>query len=525
MPANIPRRILFHISPFASQKILTFHLWWICDPQWRSRFQPMLERLYPGSEFVVCCNTETMTVLGKRGYTFERDWRAFTLDQSETLDRFKYRALESLDHWHRTGTNNDHGRYLGAKMLEKFGSWTPDLVFSFLPAPYLRDVWPEAQIVYLESSVFSREPYPWTYYFDALGTMQNAFLSRHAAQINALAAPPETLRAVAEYRARTAALFERETRVKEYFAELRKRFRHIFLFACNLDHYFGVEAFSPYETQFEFLEHVMASVPPDTAVIVTQHPEPATTPLPERCLNDLKDVYPNLVADDFFFNMTNPSQCSLAFADGVIAQMSTVGLQAAFHRKYFVSVGTYFTGIADCTDLNGFAAMLERPPKDRDAFFAWTLTHYAIPEQRLEEFLPGMLDWMKTLPDRAPEAALNDWPAFPGDVFAEVYFPHLERMEHSWHQQYADNLHVPSVLRRLISERDDALRRLNDELAASRDELAAGRDELARRDDLIRLRDHELKSVESSVSFRLGRVLTWPLRTLRDLFAGGGKPS
>ena len=84
---------------------------------------------------------------------------------------------------------------------------------------------------------------------------------------------------------------------------------------------------------------------------------------------------------------------------------------------------------------------------------------------------------------------------------------------------------MPSVLRRLISERDDALRRLNDELAASRDELAVGRDELARRDDLIRLRDHELKSVESSVSFRLGRVLTWPLRTLRDLFAGGGKPS
>ena len=307
MPANTPRRILFHISPFASQKILTFHLWWICDPQWRSRFQPMLERLYPGSEFAVCCNTETMTVLEKRGYTFERDWRAFTLDQSETLDHFKYRTLESLDHWHRTGENNDHGRYLGAKLLEKFGGWTPDLVFSFLPAPYLRDAWPDAQIVYLESSVFSRDPYPWTYYFDALGTMQNAFLSRYAAQINALDAPPETLRAVAEYRTRTAALFERETRVKEYFAELRKRFRHIFLFACNLDHYFGVEAFSPYETQFEFLEHVMTCVPPDTAVVVTQHPEPATTPLPERCLNDLKDVYPNLIADDFFFNMTKPS--------------------------------------------------------------------------------------------------------------------------------------------------------------------------------------------------------------------------
>ena len=514
MPANTPRRILFHISPFASQKILTFHLWWICDPQWRSRFQPMLERLYPGSEFAVCCNTETMTVLEKRGYTFERDWRAFTLDQSETLDHFKYHTLESLDHWHRTGENNDHGRYLGAKLLEKFGGWTPDLVFSFLPAPYLRDVWPEAQIVYLESSIFSREPYPWTYYFDALGTMQNAFLSRYAAQINALAAPPETLRAVAEYRARTSALFEREERVKEYFAELRKRFRHIFLFACNLDHYFGVEAFSPYETQFEFLEHVMASVPPDTAVIVTQHPEPATTPLPERCLSDLRDVYPNLIADDFFFNMTNPSQCSLAFADGVIAQMSTVGLQAAFHRKYFVSVGTYFTGIADCTDLGDFAAMLARPPKDRDAFFAWTLTHYAIPEQRLEEFLPGMLERMRTLPERAPEAVLNEWEPFPGDVFGEVYFPHLERMERSWRQQFADNLHVPSVLRRLVSERDGELRRLNDELAASRDELA-------RRDDLIRLRDHELKSVETSVSFRLGRGLTWPLRAIRDLVRGG----
>ena len=162
--------------------------------------------------------------------------------------------------------------------------------------------------------------------------------------------------------------------------------------------------------------------------------------------------------------------------------------------------------------------MLERTPKDRDAFFAWTLTHYAIPEQRLEEFLPGMLDWMKTLPDLAPEAALNDWPAFPGDVFGEVYFPHLERMERSWRQQYADNLHVPSVLRRMVSERDAELRRLNAELATARDELA-------RRDDLIRLRDHELKSVETSVSFRLGRVLTWPLRALRDLVSGGGNPS
>ena len=506
MPANTPRRILFHISPFASQKILSFHLWWICDPQWRSRFQSVLEQLYPGSEFAVCCNTESMTILSKHGCTFEREWRAFTLDQSETLDHFKYHALESLNHWHRTGTNNDHGRYLGAKMLEKCGAWIPDLVFSFLPAPYLRDIWPEAQIVYLESSVFSREPYPWTYYFDTLGTMQNAFLSRYAAQINALPAPPETLRQVAEYRTRTAALFEREPRVKEYFDGLRKRFRHIFLFACNLDHYFGVEAFSPYETQFEFLEHVMTCVPPDTAVIVTQHPEPATMPLPERCLNDLQDIYPNLIADVFFLNMANPSQCSLAFADGVITQMSTVGLQAAFHRKYFVSVGTYFTGIADCTDLNGFAAMLERPPKDRDAFFAWTLTHYTIPEQRFAEFLPGMLERMKSLPDRAPDAVLNDWEPFPCDVFSEVYFPHLERMEQSWHQQYADNLHVTSVLRRRLFEREDELRRMNEELV--------------RRDDLIRLRDHELKSMETSVSFRLGRVLTWPLRMLRDLVMG-----
>ena len=192
MPANTPRRILFHISPFASQKILTFHLWWICEPQWRSRFQSVLEQLCPGSEFAVCCNAETMTILSKRGCTFEREWRAFTLDQSETLDHFKYHALESLDHWHRTGTNNEHGRYLGAKMLEKFGSWIPDLVFSFFPVPYLREIWPEAQIVYLESSVFSRDPYPWTYYFDALGTMQNAFLSRYAGQINELTVPPET---------------------------------------------------------------------------------------------------------------------------------------------------------------------------------------------------------------------------------------------------------------------------------------------------------------------------------------------
>ena len=518
MPPNTPRRSLFHISPFASQKILTFHLWWICDPQWRSRFQPMLEQLYPGSEFAVCCNTETMTVLAKRGYTFEREWRAFTLDQSETLDHFKYHTLESLDHWHRTGTNNDHGRYLGAKMLEKFGAWTPDLVFSFLPAPYLRDVWPEARIVYLESSVFSREPYPWTYYFDALGTMQNAFLSRYAALVNAQAVPPETLRKLAEYRRGITALFERETRVKEYFDALRKRFRHIFLFACNLDHYFGVEAFSPYETQFEFLEHVLASVPSDTAVIVTQHPEPATTPLPERCLNDLKDVYPNLVADDFFFNMANPSQCSLPFADGVIAQMSTVGLQAAFHRKYFVSVGSYFTGIADCTDLNDFAAMLERPPMDRDAFFAWTLTHYAIPEQLLAELLPGMLERMRTLPGLAPEAALAEWAPFPGDVFDEVYFPHLARMERSWRQEYPVNRFVPSVLRRLLDEKGAEVDRLNGELAACREELE-------RREALIRLRDHELKCAETSVSFRLGRVLTWLPRTLRDILTGGKKNS
>ena len=91
-------------------------------------------------------------------------------------------------------------------------------------------------------------------------------------------------------------------------------------------------------------------------------------------------------------------------------------------------------------------------------------------------------------------------------------------MERSWRQQYADNLHVPSVLRRLLSERDAELRRVNDELRRANDELA-------RRDDLIRLRDHELKSVETSVSFRLGRALTWPLRAIRDLVSGGGKDS
>ena len=333
--------------------------------------------------------------------------RLVSLSQAELLDGFRFNALSETVCFQETRENSGFFPHLGRLLLRKLGrEYVPDVVISFSPSPFFRDIYPDAVLLYHELGIFSRSPYPETYYFDPFGATSRNFASLFAGEINAVAPEPCFRDELVDFRREITSALISNVIIAGYFSNLRNKFGKLLLVPLGYEGFADGRINFPYQTQLEFVEHILDVVDAGTAVLLTQHP--GRRALADDAIAALKVLHPNLLNERFYCDVASFSQVAMAYCDACITQSSTLAYQAAFLGKHLVTVGGFCAGIADGHSVVDLANIYGKPPINRDNFFVWVIRHHITDLENMPGHLERLIEaWRGGLPK---EMSVKSWP-------------------------------------------------------------------------------------------------------------------
>ena len=163
-------------------------------------------------------------------------------------------------------------RVIAEAMARDVNGFEPDIIIGFAgQANYLARLWPSALRLHIERGHFGRDPYPFSMYFDHVGTHARSAVARVGGLKLAYPLTSDGRALVSAFRSQMAAAFDSLDPFRSQ--SLRKRFDRLCLLPLQVSNEFSFDGLVNYRTQFEYLYDVLAAAPKDVAVIVTEHPE------------------------------------------------------------------------------------------------------------------------------------------------------------------------------------------------------------------------------------------------------------
>lgn len=257
----------------------------------------------------------------------------------------------------------------------------PDVFISFLsPVPFIEKAWKETLVLYTEFGLFSRVPFPRSFYFDAFGMFKDSYIRRFEKELKSLSLSPEQ-KSNLDY-IRNSILkkgIQENNPVKSSI--IGARFSKKLLLPLQFSGYFGFDAYSKYRTQYEFLCDVMETIDPEIGVVVTEHTgwEPVVT---DQNVDYLIKKYPNLIIPYEYRNVNHSSQFLLSEVDGVVSVSSSVGLQSVLWGKPLFAMGDTHLNTFKAGDISDAKRIIsEYSSESNDAILAHLLERYYQIEQ------------------------------------------------------------------------------------------------------------------------------------------------
>ena len=394
---NRPPRILFYVEIFTELDRPQFHDAWIA---FSARFMVgMMAAGHPASpETVRLLTNEALAELApKHGF-----WDKLTsvVKEREFLEIFGTDYLTAtVDGYH--GKTDEKVLDAAAQCLRRaVDGFEPDLIVTYTTAPWLQRAFPQAVVLHEEYGLFSRPPYPESFYLDPGGKFANATIARNAAALRAYAADD----AEREMVERIRTLFCREiipkvTPFANLEAAIRKRWKTVMLLPLQYCGHYGFEGTGPYRTQGAVVRDVIERIDPNIAVLVVNHSTAhyhGTIPPPDLYAY-LGRRHENLLFHDSINMVMHASQYLLAHVDMVATVSSSVGLQAVLWDKPVVALGdSHINALADYTRVEDVPTTAPaRPAWDKTGALAWLIRHYYIPAAYLQN-----KDWMTAFTER-----------------------------------------------------------------------------------------------------------------------------
>jgi hypothetical protein len=273
---------------------------------------------------------------------------------------------------------------LAEEVLRASAGFVPDVLISFAtPTDFLARSWPGTLRLHVEAGPYSRNPYPESLFFDHFGMYGRSVIARAPTRLVEFTVQPEQAGFVAAFRRHYAAVLETIDPFCQ--ADLRGPFDRVCLLPLQVSDWYGFDEQVTYRTQLEFLIDVLSATPPDVRVVVTEYPEwgPVIKQSgPGRNLDYLRRAFPNMLFLEAFNSYRSPSQSLVPRVDGVWSVSSNVAYQAIlFGRLLGTPPSTHLAGISHTTKFAEFFEILGRvPPQSRDAFLAWQLERYLVPQ-------------------------------------------------------------------------------------------------------------------------------------------------
>lgn len=302
----------------------------------------------------------------------------------------------------------------------------PDVVIVFgIQADFLAKVWPKALLLHVETGAYSRNPYPFSMYFDHLGMYRHSIVGRAGDRLRAGDTTAEERRFVSAFRSNFATALSAINPFRQH--DLRARFRRLCLLPLQVSNDYSFDEHAPYRTQFEFLHDVLSATPRDVGVVVTEYLETdhvIKTGGAGENLSYLRHSFPNMVFREEFRSFCGPSQYLVPRVDGVWTVSSNVGYQGMLYGRVLgTPATTHLAGVADATSYEDFLDCLDRPSGGSpDAFLAWHLQRYLVPDRLLNDG-----PWLYNYLERRLAAAGSEDPI---DAFVPIADP--DRLRDAW---------------------------------------------------------------------------------------------
>ena len=265
----------------------------------------------------------------------------------------------------------------------------PDIIIGFAgQANYLAELWPTALRLHVERGHFGRDPYPFSMYFDHVGTQTKSAIAQAGGLKLAYHLTSDARALVSAFRGQMAAALNSVDPFRSY--DFRSRVDRVCLLPLQISNECSFDGLVKYRTQFEYLYDVLAAAPKDVGVIITEHPsgEPVLRRSgPSSNMDVLRGTFPNMIFLDEFRRYQSSSQFLVPRVDGVWSVSSSVGYQALlFNRLLGSQSSTELSKIADATTFENFFGRLgDRNPTNPDRFIAWLLERYLVPGMLLAD--------------------------------------------------------------------------------------------------------------------------------------------
>ena len=303
----------------------------------------------------------------------------------------------------------------------------PDVVISFgIQIDFLAVLWPRALRLHIETGPFSRNPYPFSLFFDHLGMYGRSIIGRAGKGLRTHAASSDAVALVNVFRSRNALALDTVDPFRA--TDLGRKFDRLILLPLQVSNYYSFNEQSSYRTQFEYLLDVLAATPPDVGVIVTEYIEWGHILMDYGSGENipyLQRNFPNLIFHERFRAYASPSQFLAPRVDGVWSVSSNVGYQALLYNRILGSPATSHIGsIAHATTFEGFFREIAAgTPTNNDALLAWLLERYFVPDELLSDG-----KWLREYLARRINAACDA--ADPADAFVPI--ADTDRLIEAW---------------------------------------------------------------------------------------------
>ena len=357
---------------------------------------------------IIDCSTGFFNALKKS----ENDQYSFTIISNEyPADKLVPYSnniiVKSDDLLKFSGTKNRYelvgkwfsGKY-GVELLERFEGYysnllkgyTPDVIFTLSPVPYLQKLFPEALILHHEASVFTRYPFELSIFFDPVGLFHNQFYEKYHNEISRTSLKSEQKYLVDQLIYYYQLLMISTGIFNKKVLSLREKFDRVFLIPLDLTLCYLYDPLVKNPNPVELLNKWLQKTDPSVGVIVTIHP--SEKKFYDKALKELENRFPNFIYSDENDFSKIPSNNLIPFVDAVGCGISKVGLHTKLLDSKLISLGATFKGIADNIGIEKLQLVFEDNNKSSDSLLYWMATRYAINAKYIfsEKWLPVFVE-------------------------------------------------------------------------------------------------------------------------------------
>lgn len=456
--------------------------------------------------------------------------------QAELLKPFDWSYLVASLAWYNSSFTAEQLEYYKILMRTKLAGFCPDIIITFSPAPFFKDAFPNALTLHMEYSLFSRSPYPQSWYLDPVGMLANSFVSSFADKINDITVSEQEMSLLDTFKERCREIIDKKSPFKELLRYERQKYKHLVLVPLQFSQYYGFDGNVSFKNQYEYLTYILETVPKNIGVIVTQHPD--YTALTQDTITFIRSKYCNFIFYDEFESYQSSSQYILPDIDAVITVSSSVGLQALIFDKKLVTIGNNYNPIiSDSFHLENLDAVLSAEHSNRNGILFWLITRYAITEPYLKNsswFASFLRRSLKTYREKGITESFYERIDYPEILFSSLHSSLDEnipkRLESkSLHTQLRQQVALSNglatestALRTQLDATINYVKDLEKSISNLKDKIKLAELSLKEKDQEIREKERVITEISTDMkdilNSRIWR-LTTPLRSFHSLLA------